>query len=174
VDERLKRRLVGAGVLVSLAVIFLPMLLEERGPRVSIDSSNIPPKPPVDEEYHSRILPLPDDDDEPLITPLTPEDYEPPPLAAGPDPKEEQEGPRLGISAWVVQVASLSNHGNAEALVADLRKRDHSAFLEQVYVNGKQMYRIRVGPEADKERARAEAELIFKEFKLRGQVVRYP
>jgi DedD protein len=170
--------LVGAVVLVSLTVIFLPMLLEEReGQEVRIDSSNIPPKPQVDEAYHSRVLPLPDD--EPLIPALTPEEEQ----AAEPSTDESPAAdpglesapePRLGISAWVVQVASLSNRDNAEALVAELRKRDHSAFMEQVYVNGKQLHRVRVGPEVDRERAQAEAQAIFDQLKVQGQVVRYP
>ena len=178
-DERLKRRLVGAVVLVSLAVIFLPMLLEERqGREVRIESSNIPPKPPVDEEYHSRVLPLPDD--EPLIPPLTAEERDAatqsdvgrPEEIPGREPVVKE--PRVGLSAWVVQVASLSSRANAEALVADLRERGHTAFLEQVYVNGKNLFRVRVGPEVDRERAKREAQEIFDEVELKGQVVRYP
>ncbi len=43
---QLKQRLVGAVVLVALAVIFIPMLLPGEGnPGGSIDSSNIPPEP---------------------------------------------------------------------------------------------------------------------------------
>lgn len=177
-DERLKRRLVGAVVLVSLAVIFLPMLLDERqGREVRIETSNIPVKPPVDEAYHSKVLPLPDD--EPLIPPL--------PLG-GPDiamsaPAEAPAAapgggaapvPRVGLSAWVVQVASLSSRDNAERLVTDLKRRGHSAFLEQVYVNGKNLFRIRVGPEVDRKRAELMLRKIDQQFKLKGQVLRYP
>lgn len=177
-DERLKRRLVGAVVLVSLAVIFLPMLLEERqGREVRIETSNIPPKPEVDEEFHSRVLPLPDD--EPLIPPLSSErrdavmqaPVEVPSATPGAEPDSET---RLGLSAWVVQVASLSSRDNAEALVAKLRKGGHTAFLEQVYVNGKNLFRIRVGPEVDRKRAERAVEEIQERFKLKGQVVRYP
>lgn len=56
-DERLKHRLVGAAVLVSLAVIFLPMLLNnagESGP--TITSTNIPPKPK--NGFSSRVMPV--------------------------------------------------------------------------------------------------------------------
>jgi len=178
VDERLKRRLVGAVVLVSLAVIFLPMLLEERqGREVRIESSNIPPQPPVDEEYHSRVLPLPDD--EPLIPPLTAEERNAAARAAveTPDPVPGRESvvePRVGLSAWVVQVASLSSRANAEALASDLRERGHTAFLEEVYVNSKNLFRVRVGPDVDRERAKREAQKIFEEVELQGQVVRYP
>ncbi len=56
-DEGLKRRLIGATVLVSLAVIFLPMLLEDK-PVVdtTLEESNIPPRP--EGNFSSRVLPL--------------------------------------------------------------------------------------------------------------------
>ena len=175
-EERLKRRLVGAGVLVSLAVIFLPMLLEERqGREVRIETSNIPVKPKVDQEFHSRVLPLPDD--EPLIPPLSADDLrattrrsaEEPVLGAEPKPK-----PRVGLSAWVLQVASLSSRDNAEALVAKLREGGYTAFVEQVHVRGRNLFRVRVGPEADRKRAEHALEEVQKQFNLKGQVVRYP
>ncbi len=56
-NEGLKKRLVGATVLVSLVVIFVPMLLEKE-PVLSgsITESNIPPRPNTD--FTSRVLPL--------------------------------------------------------------------------------------------------------------------
>ncbi len=55
-DSRLKQRLVGAVVLVSLAVIFIPMMLGDKGgfDRL-ITSSNIPPKP----EEGRRVVEIP-------------------------------------------------------------------------------------------------------------------
>jgi DedD protein len=45
VDETLKRRLIGAAVVVSLAVIFVPMLVEEAPvPDPRIEGSNVPPR----------------------------------------------------------------------------------------------------------------------------------
>lgn len=56
-DKALKQRMVGAVVLIALAVIFIPMLLDgtsdETRRSVKLD---IPPKP--DQEYRSRVLPL--------------------------------------------------------------------------------------------------------------------
>jgi len=56
-DRGLKERLVGAAVLVALAVIFIPMLLDETpsGPG-PITESNIPEQP--DEPFNSRIVPV--------------------------------------------------------------------------------------------------------------------
>jgi len=56
-ETNLKVRLVGATVLVSLAVIFIPMVLDGRESTTSaITESNIPPKP--EGGYISKVIPL--------------------------------------------------------------------------------------------------------------------
>lgn len=67
-DETLKKRLVGATVLVSLVVIFVPMLLDDE-PMVDsgITETNIPPKPAND--FSSRVIPA--EDEELAIPPVT-------------------------------------------------------------------------------------------------------
>lgn len=80
-DRGLKERLVGAAVLVLLAVIFIPMLLDDApSPYEPITGTNIPPRPVEDEEFSSRIVPM---DPRPLPQPEPIE-----PLAAI-DPVEE-------------------------------------------------------------------------------------
>ena len=70
-EHSLKQRLVGAAVLVGLAVIFVPMLIERspiETPR--IEESNIPPAPTEQSgEFTSKIVPL-----EPVepVTPVVP------------------------------------------------------------------------------------------------------
>jgi DedD protein len=55
-DERLKQRLVGATVLVALAVIFIPMVLDREGlPPEEITATNIPPGP--EEDYIAKLRP---------------------------------------------------------------------------------------------------------------------
>lgn len=55
-DERLKQRLVGAAVLVSLGAIFIPMLLNiPNAPDETVLGTNIPPKPEA--EFSARLVP---------------------------------------------------------------------------------------------------------------------
>ncbi|MCP5144657.1 MAG: SPOR domain-containing protein [Gammaproteobacteria bacterium] len=54
-DAPLKQRIVGAVVLVALAIIFVPMLFEENGPEL-IDQTGIMAAP--DEEFRSRVVAL--------------------------------------------------------------------------------------------------------------------
>lgn len=58
-QRRLKERLIGAAVLVMLAVIFIPMILDDtKHTESTITKSNIPAKP--DTDFSSRIVPLED------------------------------------------------------------------------------------------------------------------
>ena len=71
-DEKLKQRLVGAAVLVSLAVIFVPMILDERDRDMGEPGSNLPPAPDFEVQDHIRPIELP---------PPLPEDEGPPEAA---------------------------------------------------------------------------------------------
>jgi len=72
-EQGLKERLVGAAVIVILAVIFIPMLLDDtEDQEIVITETNIPPKPenmplppsvderiiPADSNFSSRIIPV--------------------------------------------------------------------------------------------------------------------
>ncbi|MBI1733468.1 MAG: SPOR domain-containing protein [Gammaproteobacteria bacterium] len=56
-ERQRKERLVGAAVLVMLAVIFIPMVLDDSvQPETGINGTNIPAKP--ESEFESRVIPL--------------------------------------------------------------------------------------------------------------------
>lgn len=56
-ERQRKERLVGAAVLIMLAVIFIPMLLDDSvQPESGISGTNIPPGP--EGEFESRVIPL--------------------------------------------------------------------------------------------------------------------
>ena len=150
-DEQLKRRLVGASVLVALAVIFVPMLLEHRPADLEpAPVAPLPPEPP--RAFDSGLLPAeavaPSASapasvrPEPVVAPRAapsqarhrPEagaESSPAPrsqpasaskVPSKPKPKLEPP-PKSPASptAWVVQVASLENRDNALKLVKKLR-----------------------------------------------------
>jgi DedD protein len=82
--------------------------------------------------------------------------------------------PKPAVTAWAIQVGSFSERTNADKLVQELRAARYPAFQEATEVQGNTLYRVRVGPEADRELADAMAEGIAKRFKLNGRVVSYP
>lgn len=77
-DRRLKQRLIGALVLVSLGVIFIPMILDGPGNGPVIEGTNIPQRP--EGGFASGVPPLPP---EPAPPPAMPE---PQPEAGAPPP----------------------------------------------------------------------------------------
>ena len=192
-EERLKKRLVGAAVLTSLVVIFVPMLFENDSGDNRSGELMIPPRPDTPREISTSILPAPEEDlsraPAPALESLEPPEIEPIPepkparKAAEPDPvvlsvpkppvkpkPVKAPGPR----AWILQVGSFSSKKNADQLVKRLRAKKFPAFHEQATVNRKTVFRVRVGPELDRKLAERMQDRIAKDFKLKGQLVRHP
>ena len=174
----MKQRLVGAVVLVALVVIFVPMLLDDE-PMVtsSITKTNIPPQPK--RNYPARTVSKKE------VKPLVPavvskveptKAAEPKPIVKSVTvaPKTEPKKARVGLSAWVVQVASFGKRTNADKLMKRLQAKKLSAFVEQASVDRKTVFRVRVGPEVDHKKAEGIRSRIEREFKLKGKIERYP
>jgi len=204
VDEQLKRRLIGATVLVSLAIIFLPMLLEHEPatlkpepmkpipgePERNFDASllqDVPPSNPITElappAKKTTVTP-------PAPAPVKPEPVQTPDMPAvakaapKPAPKKVSKAPaapkktapsKAAPSGWVVQVASLSSRENAMQLVRKLRKAGLDTMDPRpVTVKGKRFYRVQVGPEISKANAEKHLPLIKRVAGTKGKVMRYP
>lgn len=60
-EQKLKERLVGAAVLVAIAVIFIPIIFTDSPETEVITGSNIPEKPETN--FNSRIVPVIESDD---------------------------------------------------------------------------------------------------------------
>jgi DedD protein len=202
-EHSLKQRLVGAAVLVGLAVIFVPMLIERspiETPR--IEESNIPPAPAQQSgEFTSKIVPL-----EPVepVTPVVPPSAgqaidavapatggttEPPAgsgrqgavpevpaaaLGAAEEPAQTGTEQRASVNAWVIQLGSFASEQNARDLEARLQKEGYAAFVEKIGAGEEQKYRVRVGPELIRAKADQARDKLEKDLNLKGIVVRYP
>lgn len=59
-DSSLKQRLLGAAVLIALAVIFVPMFMSDSAPRKSaeMETTNLAIPPAPDREFQQRVLPV--------------------------------------------------------------------------------------------------------------------
>jgi DedD protein len=67
-------------------------------------------------------------------------------------------GAAVQPAAWAVQLGAFSGRETAAQLVARLRSKGFSAFVLEYRRDGKVLYRVRVGPEQDRNRAIAIAE----------------
>ena len=172
-EQHLKQRLIGATILISLAVIFVPMLVGTDRSQPNSISIEIPTPP---EELDSKILALPEQDNEVLaevsvskesgVTVTVP--------SIPPAPVSTAKAVE-GVTAWVVQVGSFSEQKNADALSERLIKAGFVAFVEQVDGKSGEIYRVRVGPELSKEKADTLAVELKQQQKLSSAiVVQYP
>jgi DedD protein len=77
------------------------------------------------------------------------------PAAAAPVPK----------GAFAVQLGSFATKGNADNLVREMTAKGFNAFVAPITSNGRELYRVRVGPARD----RASAEALATQLKRVGQ-----
>ena len=149
-DTALKQRLIGAVVLVALAVIFLPMLI--KGPAPDSGVSDVPlsvPNEPGDADgMVTRDLPLvaPAGAPEGGATGMPTTVSDP---ATQPDP---QDGafPATAAGDYAVSFGSYANAADADKVIAALKAAELPAYREAVSLNGRQAERVRIGPFADR------------------------
>ncbi|MGM0412903.1 MAG: SPOR domain-containing protein [Pseudomonadota bacterium] len=220
-SDRLKQRLVGAAVLVALAVIFVPMLLSgpdpldqlvmedniperpaDRSRREVIDLDEEPPPRPETAQTPAIVDEHTAEADEALPPPrlgakipepstANDEEVTVPPDAArstsaegseGAEEPEAAEGEEQaggsgdaseGMRAWAVQVGSFRDRGNAMNMRDRLRDQDFPAYVERYSSGDGPVYRVRVGPEPDRDAAGALQEELRQGGGVRGMVVRH-
>lgn len=188
-DKGLKQRMVGALVLLALAVIFLPMLLsrEDESQQVQVDAPLMPAMPEVAEvELQEVFVP------EPQLLPDEPMDGEAaqslesaePPAIAAPAPMppaktqpaaappqaapSKLDANSLPIS-WSVQLASLSSGEGAQKLQKTLRSQGYNGYIRTF--DG--MNRVFVGPLIERAEADRLRDQLNRQHKLNGFVVRF-
>ncbi|MDP2243994.1 SPOR domain-containing protein [Pseudomonas sp.] len=187
-DNVLKQRIVGALVLVALAVIFLPMLLsrEDELQRVVVDAPAMPQAPVMPQiEMQPVVVPEPEvlpEELEPIAEAPAPAEVAPAPVpvpapvvapsvpvsAAVQAPASRLDANSLPIS-WSVQLASLSSRTGAQALQDTLRRQGYDAYVR--HVDG--MNRVFVGPVIERAEANRLREQLSRQHKLSGFVVRF-
>ena len=187
-EQRLKERLTGIVVLILLAVIVMPLLLDDtREVETRITATNIPEKP--DDNFTTRLIPIPEQDE---ILPVAEEAEDIPAPVDGNDagsveaasanepaptaPEARAELENKDLTGWVVQVGSFSR-ANSDKLNEQLREAGYRSYVVDAPVTAKDgsvLYRVRIGPEVLRSEAlKLKAEL-KKDMNLDGFVLNYP
>lgn len=161
-DTPTKQRLVGAAVLVALAVIFLPMLV--KGPAPDSGVSDVPLDMPAEPQVGIETRELP------LVTPQSGEEGvldapggegERLPTVDTAQPDASQASPASMASGdYAVHFGTYASTSEADTIVRQLRQSQLPGFREQTTLNGRAAYRVRIGPyttRADAESARLRA-----------------
>lgn len=167
-DTALKQRLIGAIVLVALAVIFLPMLV--KGPAPDSGVSDVPLKVPdaPEGQYETRELPLVTPDGAPAngavgLPAATPAAS---PDAAAPADRGLMPATTAGGN-YAVSFGAYATAADADAVIARLKQGGLPGYREAATINGRSAYRVRIGPYPD--RAIAESQRL-EAVKIRSDV----
>lgn len=199
-NQQLKTRLIGAIVLISLAVIFIPMLLDgsdERAPMVGefvpkrpayrFEPLDIPlqPVPSVPAEQPRVVDRVPEPtvsaevktetkpvDTPPPVAPAPKVEAKPVPAPTpAPSPPGVTGSTTKEVVGWVVQVGSFSRQENAMALQTRLRSAGYAAFVDRSSSPTGSTWRVRVGPELKRENAEQIQQRLHQQMQLEGIVV---
>ena len=167
-DAQLQQRIVGAVVLVTLGVIFIPALLDGSGYEArqiqDIEISDRPEFPPLSQKQL-----------EPIPTPVQAnrEEYEQRSEKSGSDSVKRVPADKP-VQAFALQVGTFENEGNAEKLRDKMKKAGYSAFVTPGGSGGKTSYRVRIGPSLDRAQLEKNEADIKKTFKIDGYIVNHP
>ncbi|KPL50649.1 sporulation protein [Xanthomonas axonopodis] len=158
-DTALKQRLIGAIVLVALAVIFLPMLV--KGPAPSSGVADVPleaPAAPANGEFETRELPLVTPGNAPAGGALGMAGA-PAPVQNNPDaadlaaPSSTPSAPEVAAGNYAVNFGAYATSADADAVIARLKQAQLPGFSEKTQINGRPAWRVLVGPYADQAQA---------------------
>ncbi len=157
-DQALKQRLVGATILIALAVIFLPLLLDgENHNGQTTQAIEIPERPDVD--FKTRRLPIGDHGqvrephDDAVQTSAQPQSSSSPKPASDTKPETTalEKPPVTPVEKdpggdWLVQVGSFGSLDNANRVSNDLHALGYSAMLEATGSSPESLVRVKIGP----------------------------
>jgi len=74
---------------------------------------------------------------------------------------------------WILRVASVSSPTRADELRNELLKSGHKAYVKKIRSSGKQLYRVYVGPKAEKAKLEQIRSQIDSQFGVTSMITRY-
>lgn len=189
VNEVMKRRLVGGGILL-LALVVLSLVFLRSGeppaPAVDADSDladirtyaievpDVPAEPPekvmTEGTPIGTLLPIPEAAEKPAESAAKDKKT----AASRPKPAaKSDEQPRAIVpdEGWSVQVGSFASRSNADGMLKKLKTKGYPAFIFRNAAENPPMFRVRVGPYTDQGLARETAQRLRQELSLDVKVV---
>lgn len=192
-DRALKERIIGAVVLVVIAVLVVPVFLDGPSGDAEIVSESVTLPGQNAQEIKQQTIVLERDRTEPVPVAARAE-HDPvasvqvakktvAPAKPKPEPAKAETATPPSTPAvvetesetgmWAVQLGSFSSQENAERLAADLRGQGYAAFLSQLQKNSVALHRVRIGPQKDRDSAESVAARLDSAGH-KGQVVPHP
>ena len=172
-QEKFKHRLIGAIVLMALAVIFVPMIFSGSETERRSYTTDIPPAPGITPAQSISVLDLKAEmqarrRDNTATLPVEIRDDTD--YAQLDDPILDQNGLPIG---WSLQVASFRDRENALNLRRDIRSLGHGGYVLKSHTNEGLFYQVLVGPSLDRTALMRTGEALAAQMDLAVQIVRY-
>jgi len=194
-EQRLKERMIGAIVLVAIAILLIPALLDGPGQEtvrkeleldtgarsrtVELALDGQVPKPAARETSAQQVKEPPRKEKpvEPPPASTAVAKTPPPKTAATPEPeppKPEKEVDRAAPATpaaagnWAAQVGSFAKESSASRITRELKAGGFDAYVSEIRQGGRTLYRVRVGPVA----SRAEADALVARLSAGGHAAK--
>ncbi len=179
----IKQRMVGAIVLVCLAIIIIPIIL--RPNHISRQQFQVQPIPEMPEEISQTLIkyskppqleprpPMPEPESVPVDA-VNRNQVESLQLKTMPSAKVVARPLKPNYrQSYTIQVGSFSQQHNALRLEKKLKQKGYHAFVEKIHISSGYRYRVRVGPFVRYEQAEQLQKKIRKQFKLDTRITIY-
>ena len=146
-DDGLKQRLIGAFVLLALAVIFIPVAFDRERIEPVDRKTQIPPVPHIEPLVIERApAPVAPAEIKPAREMFLPNEDNAQSLSPEPTGFDSNGVPQ----SWVLQIASFRFEKHAEQLRDNLVKQGYSAYTRNAPTDKGKMTRVYVGPKLEK------------------------
>ncbi len=183
-----KQRVVGTIVIVSLALIFLPIIFDGQGSHQTQIASRIPEQPVVPilpEPQQSRPVIISDADlvaietkpESELVTKTIEESISDPIEVSASESAFTRDIPTLNPAGlpngWSIRLGSFSEASNASDLMQRLQTAGYKAYIRDIDSEQAELTGVFVGPWLERALVNDYIDQLWDEFQLEGMVVRY-
>jgi len=188
VKQGTKQRVVGTIVIVSLALIFLPIIFDGQGSHQTQTASRIPEQPVVPilpEPQQSRPVIISDADlvaietkpESELVTKNIEESISDPIEVSASESAFTRDIPTLNPAGlpngWSIRLGSFSEASNASDLMQRLQTAGYKAYIRDIDSEQAELTGVFVGPWLERALVNDYIDQLRDEFQLEGMVVRY-
>ena len=166
-EAPLQQRIVGAIVLVTLGVIFIPALLDGSGYKSRhVKDIEVKEKPEFPALTVKKL--------EPVVTPLDDIKKQQEKVLAADTRASVSQVHKKTIKTFALQVGTFDNLDNAEKMRDKLRKAGYTTFVHKFSAKGKNTYKVRIGPEIEHDVLNKIKQDIRKSHKIDAYIVNHP
>lgn len=180
----MRQRVVGTLVLVCLAIIVVPMLLDGEGVNAPELDVNVPPAPTPRSSAEPRPLAPSGEMPTPTLPPAP--DPDPPTAdasdttpseASDQEPEEDASADGLNdaelLEGWSVRLGTFGSAANAENLMRELRADGHRAYTRVLRRDSGTLTAVLVGPVMERDEAGRLRDELATDYELDGMVVEF-